>query len=313
VVARSRHRARFDVICDIVDFFVKWLGVTGAAVVRKKPKQTVAPDALNLPKLKTSEVLSRIEALEKYINDLEMIPSTRYRRTAVLLALLSKTLTVCRAICTLVEAGFESEAFGLSRTLVDLFLNVRYIANKDTEKRAVKYVDYHSRVHAVWGEINDKYFPDRKLPEPAFHQEAMRISKRFKSKHAWTGFGGQTKMMALEEDTVDLGDDGKPFKSEFDYEVIYFWASHYVHGTVIALEGHAMGPGEVFRVRAGKAKLNLGDHALFNVLAFTVRTFVCALRAMNEEQPKLLEEIQEQMKASARAWNNPAAQTADPK
>jgi hypothetical protein len=260
-----------------------------------------------------SEVLLDIEALEQYINDLGVIPCTRYRRTAVLLALLSKVLTVSRAVCRLVEAGFPSEAFGLSRTVVDLFLNVRYIANKDTEKRAKTYVDYYARVHAEWGEINDKYFPDRKLPEPAFHEEAMRIAKEFKSKHAWTGVGGQTRMMALEEDTVELGADGKPFKSEFDYDVVYFWTSHYVHGTVVALDGHALEPGEVFRVRAGKVKTNVGDNALFNVLAFNLRAFVCALRAMREEQPKVLDEIQERLKVIAHGWKHSGAKSSDPK
>src|ERR1700723_674286 len=67
--------------------------------------------------LKVSEVLPRIESLEKYINELGIIPSTRYVGTAVLLALLSKSLTVARAVCVLVETGFPAEAFGLTRTL----------------------------------------------------------------------------------------------------------------------------------------------------------------------------------------------------
>lgn len=252
--------------------------------------------------LKVSEVLPKIEALERYINELRMIPSTSYLRTAVLLALLSKALTVARAICSLIETGFPAEAFGLSRTLVEIFLTVRYIANRDTETRATTYAEYFARVHAEWGEINAKYYPERKLEEPAFHEEAMKIAEKFKMKHAWTGVGGQTRMMAFEEDTVDVDADGQPFKSEFDYEVIYFWTSHFVHGTVMALDGHVLEPGEVFRVRAGKPKQYLGDNALFNVLAFLLRAFICALRAMHEDQPKILDHMHEQLRASALHW-----------
>jgi Family of unknown function (DUF5677) len=185
--------------------------------------------------LRVRNVLSRIEVLESYINDLTVIPSTSYVGTAVLLALLSKSLTVSRAICELIGSGFPAEAFGLTRTLVELYLTIHYIANKDTEARAKTYVEYFAKVHAEWGEINAKYYPGRKLVEPAFHDEAMKIAEKFKNKHAWTGIGGQTRMMAFEEDTVDISDDGKPFKSDFDYEVIYFWTSHFVHGTVAIL------------------------------------------------------------------------------
>lgn len=252
--------------------------------------------------LRVRDALPRIEVLENYINDLTVIPSTSYVGTAVLLALLSKSLTVSRAICELIESGFPAEAFGLTRTLVELYLTIHYIANKDTEARAKTYVEYFAKVHAEWGEINAKYYPGRKLVEPAFHDEAMKIAEKFKNKHAWTGIGGQTRMMAFEEDTVDIGDDGKPFKSDFDYEVIYFWTSHFVHGTVVALEDHAIEAGNVFRIRGGKQRQYLGDNALFNVLAFIVRSFVCAFRVMHEELPQVLNDIQEQLRLNTLNW-----------
>lgn len=186
------------------------------------PNPAAAATAAEPAQPKVSEVLPQIERLEQYIDGLEMIPSTRFLRTAVLLAILSKALTVARAICTLVEAGFPAEAFGLSRTLVEIFLTVRYISNKDTEARAKTYAEYFSKVHAEWGELNTKYYPERELKFPAFHEEAIKVAEQFKSKHAWTGVGGQTRMMAFEEDAVELDEKGHPFKSEFDYEVIYF-------------------------------------------------------------------------------------------
>jgi hypothetical protein len=254
--------------------------------------------------IKVSEVLPRIEDLEEYLNELGIIPSTSYLGSRVLLGLLSKSLTVGRAVCVLVETGFPSEAFGLTRTLVDLYLTVHYIGNRDTESRATTYVEYFAKVHAEWDKINSKYFPGRKLNQPAYHKDVMKMAEKFRSKHAWTGVGGQTKMMAFEDDAFDVDDDGQPFRSEFDYDVMYFWASHYVHGTVIAIEDHTAQPGEVFRVRSGKVRQYLGDNALFNVLAFVLRGFFCALRALGEEQPKILVEIQEQLRISSLNWNS---------
>jgi hypothetical protein len=250
--------------------------------------------------------MRQIERLEEYVDGLEMIPATRYLRSAVLLAILSKALTVGRAVCNLVAAGFPAEAFGLTRTLVEIFLTVRYISNKDTEERARTYAEYFTKVHAEWGDLNTKYYPDRKLKPPGFHEEAMRVAEKFKSKHAWTGVGGQTRMMAFEEDTVELDEKGEPFRAEFDYEVIYFWTSHFVHGTVIALDGHAMPPGTIFRVRGAKPKQRLADNALFHTLAFILRTFVFALRAMREDEPLVLQDVHDLIRSYALAWKTEA-------
>ena len=55
----------------------------------------------------TQQILAKIGGLEQYLNELNMIPATQRYRNAVILALLSKALTVSRAICTLIDAGFQ--------------------------------------------------------------------------------------------------------------------------------------------------------------------------------------------------------------
>jgi hypothetical protein len=120
----------------------------------------------------------------------------------------------------------------------------------------------------------------------------LDVAKEFKSKAHWTGSGGQAKLMALEEDTVEVNEQGQPFKSEFDYDALYFWTSHFVHVSVVGIEGHASSPGEVFKVRArGWADADREKDSLFNIAVFLCKTFVCALRAMNEEQPEALEKL----------------------
>lgn len=184
------------------------------------------------------KVLTQIQRLERFINDWKMIPATAVRRNRVFLALISKALTVGRAVCVLAKTGFGAEAFGLSRTLVDIYFSVRYMSNKDTEARVDTYADYEARVHKEWVRIYTKYYPAAALKYPPPSQpEIMKLAEKYPSKHQWSGLGAQAKFMALEPDSFETNDLGQPITSEFDYEAQYFWTSHFVHVTVKALEG----------------------------------------------------------------------------
>lgn len=57
-----------------------------------------------------SETLKQIARLEKFIDNWKMIPATADARNRVFLALLSKALTVGRAVCALVKTSFPAEA-----------------------------------------------------------------------------------------------------------------------------------------------------------------------------------------------------------
>jgi hypothetical protein len=242
-------------------------------------------------------VLREISSLEGYLNALEMLPATHRYRNSVVLALLSKALTVSRAVCLLQERGFDGEAFGMTRTLIEIYFCVRYIANKDTEQRAQTYVNYHARVRKEWQKVIMRFYPHIPVETIALDKDVLEVAEGFRNRAHWTGHGGQAKLMALEEDTTELDDQGQPLKAEFDYDAIYFWTSQYVHVTIEAVNEHASLPGEVFKVRAKMgADTKRGRNALFNTLVFLSKLFVVACRAMNEEQPELiLQEIQKLM------------------
>jgi hypothetical protein len=98
--------------------------------------------------------------------------------------------------------------------------------------------------------------------------------------------------MAVEQDTVEVDERGQPFRSEFDYEALYFWTSHYVHATVEGIHAHACAPGEVFKVRArGWEDRERGKDALFNTVVFLCKIFIHACRSMNEEQPAAVQDL----------------------
>lgn len=245
------------------------------------------------------EIRLLIKRLEDFIDLSEVIPATRFYRTIVILGLLSKALTVGRSICCLVENDFSAEAFGLTRTLIDIFFTVRYISNVDTEARSERYARFFAKNHEDWTKIVCKFYPATTIPDTTEHQEYLEVAKEYKRPNEWTGLGGQTREMAVEPDTFEFDSNGKPVNCEFDYEVIYKWTSHYVHGTVSSLESHLTEAEEVFRVRA-RSSLERGkvDTALFNVLVYISKIFVRAYRAMREEQPEaILADVYQCMKS----------------
>jgi hypothetical protein len=108
--------------------------------------------------------------------------------------------------------------------------------------------------------------------------------------------------MAIEEDSFEFDASGRPLTCEFDYEVIYKWASFFVHSTVSALECHLSAAGEVFRIRARNELIQeRAADALFCVLAYLSKIFIHAFRAIRQEPPEhVLQEIQEILKSYAR-------------
>ncbi len=250
---------------------------------------------------RTAHVLRIITRLEKHLDGLEMIPATSSYRTSVILALLSKSLTVSRATCALITAGFPAEAFGLSRTIIEIFFSVRHIVLRDTEKRAKKYVDYAARVRKEWQISAIKYLPNVPVEDIALDEDVLKTAELFRSRGNWTGLRGQTQAMALEEDPLERNQLGLPYKSEFDYDVNYFWTSQYVHSTVVGIQGHAGKPGLPFKVRAGNwAEKRRGNRALVNISIYVCLTFNYAFRAMHEDQPKAILELHEVTKRYAR-------------
>jgi hypothetical protein len=248
---------------------------------KMKPK-TRSRAKVHTKSLTVRKVLFRIQQLEAHLDGLEITPATSEYRTGVILPLLSKALTVGRAVCSLVKSGFPGEAFGLSRTLVDIFLYVRYLSNKDTEERATKFIEYQMKIQERWVEVYKKYYPHSLLNRSAPSPEELKIAKKFSSPYRWTEHS--LRFMAREASSWELDEQGQPLTSELDYDGPYFLASHYVHSVVAALDAHAPERGVAFRVRcAWHADEPQGDLALFYSVQYLLKTFMYAFHGMNDE------------------------------
>ena len=225
-----------------------------------------------------------IRTLEGELNDKEFIPRSNVALDRVLLALLSKSIVTAKAVCALVKAGYFEEAFGVTRTMADLYFTIRYISNNDSLDRAEKFAKFSAKDYENWIKIANKYYP-QKLPESsAQHEELLTLANSYPNPHNWTGMGDQTRQMAIEPSAHEETPDGKPVNAIFNYDVIYRWASHYVHPTVVALETHVVEHGKRFRIHARKAKAErLGNLSLFNVVVFLAKSFICGMRGLRSK------------------------------
>src|SRR5262249_19998 len=211
-----------------------------------------------------------LKKVTQFVDGLEIYPRAGgVYLDAVVLAILSKSIRVGEAICLLVENGFHDEAFGLSRTMLEIALSARYISNDDSFKRSEIFVKYYAKDHEGWTNLISKYYPAAVPEFHPDHDKMLQTAKQLKDPHRWSG--KSVRDLAMEDDKFELDPNGKPFKWEYDYEVIYKWTSHFVHGTVVAVDEHASGPRVPFRITGGRQNTHKGGMALFNTALYLHR------------------------------------------
>jgi hypothetical protein len=228
-------------------------------------------------------LLEDIQRVSRELNRADLYPRGHVYLDKVLLGLLSKGLTIAKGICVLVENDLPQEAFGLSRSLLEVALTSRYIinfpSNTKMEIRATRYVHYYAKVYSEWLKRVKKHIPQHKKTRNRQHEEFLAKARKYRSPYHWTLpprgkkkrklFGTNVAMMAREFDAHETV-DGLPVQWDFDYEMIYFWTSQYVHGTAWALNSHGGAPLEPFRVHNNRVfDKALPGLALFNAAFFS--------------------------------------------
>ena len=231
---------------------------------------------------------SELEHVRKFVayaklrlNAARYFPPNNAPRYLVALALYSKSITVAEATLALVDAGFCDEAFGLTRTLIDLFFTLRYIANKDTEERAKRYSQFAFKNVEAWSEVIRTYWPQMAR---TLDSRTREIAAKYRSPHQWSG--KHVKEMALEPDTFEVDPlTGQPAVHDVAYGVFYRWTSHYVHPTISALENHLVQAGrDNFEVHSGRNDMT--RMAVFNAASYLTMTMVCFHRCMGDSPPE---------------------------
>src|SRR5258707_14641613 len=70
---------------------------------------------------------------------------------------LTKAFQVHEAVITLCRAGFGSEAFALSRTILEMYITLRWITNQEQSKRAEDFARFVAKRKEYAAKIFAKY------------------------------------------------------------------------------------------------------------------------------------------------------------
>ena len=250
------------------------------------------------------EMKRLLQKIVTFIDNQALYPRGHVFLDKIVLAHVSKALNVAQSIMTLIEAGFPEEAFGVSRTMVEIALNLRFITNRNSEQRAKRFVHYIARwkmelmrralKHFYRTDARGNWVLDAKGERiPNYTKADFRrmlnkkyavygkLARKYPKRTSWTDTGNKASkggvwMMAMEPDRYESV-NGVPLKWEFDYDWMYFWTSQYVHATVVSMEdGHATRPTDPFVVRKPfqPARSN-ADMAVFNCAYRKSQTVIC--------------------------------------
>lgn len=253
------------------------------------------------------EMRRLILKIEAFFNKERYYPRGHLYLDKVVLAHVSKGLNVAKAVMQLVDAGLPEEAFGLSRTLLEVALNLRFITNRNSERRAQRFAQYWGRWHMELIKRTLKHFytidaEGKRVPKYSKaelskmmgdYTRSMKLARKYprgtswldaprrKSKKARVGRktrGRGVWMIANEPDKYEQV-EGMPLTWNFDYDWIYFWTSQYVHASVVSMLSHAAAPGEPFSIDAAPTR-DVENIAVFNVGAYLVKILIMAFRAI---------------------------------
>lgn len=250
-----------------------------------------------------------IRNIKLFLNKASYYPRGHVYLDKVVLGHVSKGVRVAESVVHLIDAGFPEEAFGLSRTLVEVALNLRFITNRYSERRATRFVHYLAKwkLELLRRMLKHFYRIDKKgnkIPiygKPTLrktipdYKQLVKMARKYPSRTSWTetrnrkASRGGAWMMALEPDRHELL-LGVPVRWEFDYDWIYFWTSQYVHATAVSMDAsHAVLPRDAFLIRGVSAG---GQHtaglAILNTGVYLAKILAIAFRALKHPLPSNL-------------------------
>lgn len=275
----------------------------------QKPTPELKPDLLKLNRV--------LNTIHSYLDQQLFYPREKSYLDAAVLTLMSKSVTLARSTACLVKNGFDEEAFASSRTLLELALNLRYIVNgRNPEVRAKRYIHYVAKIKMEWARRSVKHFvysasmvrkgmPNYKkfqALERKFPRHGWVQSSKKRSKGIWT--------MAIEPDRYEkvplLDKKGKPVLDKhgkpklqpytwvFDYEILYFWTSQFVHVTIDSVDNHNALPGKLFSVYTQgcrpsvRKNNNLGSMAIFNTILYMHKILASGFNGLGHKCPDKL-------------------------
>src|ERR1700722_8610000 len=232
-----------------------------------------------------------MESLRLEVEGLQILPRglLEYPIDSIALGMVSKSFALARACITLLKTDFPEEAYGLSRSVVECALILRYITSDPDfqSQRAAKFVGFSKDFKNYWLHFARQAYAGK--PE---EDEIERYAKRYKltgdpskaQKH-WSELRGFT----WNAQNLNHPLDGTTFDKDFkvkSYAVDYFQTSQYVHCSQPALDDYVPSEGKPFIVSCSSdLEINAGQRVLYILLSNLHAIVGYALYSLGIDRP----------------------------
>lgn len=241
-------------------------------------------------------VCSYVAKLEKVISDMQLYPRNikEVAFDSMALQCISKAFALARAALLLIEKEFADEAYGLSRSLVECAVGLRYITADPAlqEARTKEFIFYDETERNYWLGQARLYITD---PVALQRIESSRIAqeldaKRLDPKDAFRHWSSH-RAFIWEAMTGAHPLDGQTNTLQHRkvaFAVDYHAPSQYVHCSQRGLDNYFHEPAWVYTVdgRRGSVVDNTAPKALFVLCQYLHETVCYALFGINVDRPK---------------------------
>jgi uncharacterized protein DUF5677 len=228
--------------------------------------------------------------LRDLIESQDIYVATSEPTSAVPFSHLTKAFQVHEAVLTLCRAGFGSEAYALSRLILEMNLTLRWITNDDQVKRAEEFAFFVAKRKEYLATMISKYQPGTALAADAVnHVEKLykTYADKYKRFTFWCDKAGSLKQLAQEKEILYGPQPNPHFEAMYLYEVPYSVMSDHVHCTSFALDGVYPATGVPYRISRA-LEPNLVRDAVFTATQFL---FAIMLRVDAYRQLGLAQDI----------------------
>jgi hypothetical protein len=147
--------------------------------------------------------------------------------------LLAKAFRTHKAIRMLAWNGFGTDAYALSRHILELAIVFNWMLYDDNLKRTERYAKFLASTHARTKRIKEKYYPNMEVKiNKKVEVEMDKVAHELFNYdwHDWAGKKGKDKIKL-----AHMADD---LKFDFGYDYLVFDTSAYVHSNIDSLQKH---------------------------------------------------------------------------
>lgn len=176
--------------------------------------------------------------LKKAFKDEQIYVATRIATSAVPFSHLTKAFRTHAAVLRLCRGGFGSEALALSRLVLEMSMNLRWITNQDEVDRSDSFGLFEAKRKQYFALIFTKYSPNNPALAGAIQYVENLYKKyadNYKSFKFWANAPTNLKDMAAEKDVFNDGVVRLNGDDLWNYEIPYSMASDHIHCTSVAM------------------------------------------------------------------------------